>query len=165
MRRRSVSNFVSPGPRVPIPPPSRDRSRPDADQIRLPIPQLRQLDLQLAFPRTGMARKDVEDQHRAVDDRDGDEPFQIASLARPHRIQHEQQLRSGCGDAIRNVMRLTASNDKSWIEPSATLDDFFYDGGAGRLDQGRKFRELRGERISRLRKLHPQHDGFRARRQ
>ena len=49
MRRRSTSSWVSPGPRVPMPPPSARQMRPLARQARQQIIQLRQLDLQLAF--------------------------------------------------------------------------------------------------------------------
>ena len=69
INRRSVSSFVSPGPRVPIPPPSCDIDLPLPGKPRQLILQLRQLDLQhtLASPR--MASKDVQNQLRPVDHR------------------------------------------------------------------------------------------------
>ena len=57
MRRRSVSSFVSPGPRVPMPPPSRDRPRRAADQPRQQVLELRQLDLELALHVCAPARR------------------------------------------------------------------------------------------------------------
>ena len=57
MRRRSASSLVSPGPLVPMPPPSRDSASLDSDQPRQQVLQLRQLDLQLAFARAGAPAK------------------------------------------------------------------------------------------------------------
>ena len=49
MRRRSVSSLVSPGPRVPMPPPSRESSDALAGQARQQVVELRQLHLQPAL--------------------------------------------------------------------------------------------------------------------
>ena len=64
--RRSVSSWVSPGPRVPMPPPSCDISMPRPRQPRQHVLQLRQFHLQLTFAGPRMPRKNVEDQLRAV---------------------------------------------------------------------------------------------------
>ncbi len=68
MRRRSVSSFVSPGPRVPMPPPRRDSAAPEPTSRGSRYLQLRQLHLQLAFARPRAPREDVEDELRAVED-------------------------------------------------------------------------------------------------
>ena len=72
MRRRSVSSFVSPGPRVPMPPPSRDSECPLAGKARQHVFQLRQFHLQTPFGGARAAGEYIEDQLRAVDDFDAD---------------------------------------------------------------------------------------------
>ena len=81
MRRRSVSSLVSPGPRVPMPPPSRDSAVAGADQARQQVLQLRELDLQLAFARPRAPREDVEDELRAIDDLALEALLEVAAAA------------------------------------------------------------------------------------
>jgi hypothetical protein len=50
-----------------MPPPRRESAGP-APPARQQVLQLRELHLQLAFPRARAAREDVEDQLRAIDD-------------------------------------------------------------------------------------------------
>ena len=82
MRRRSVSSFVSPGPRVPMPPPSRDSAVPDPASRGSRYSQLRELDLPLAFPRARTAREDVENQLRAIEHLPLHPRFDLAQLRR-----------------------------------------------------------------------------------
>ena len=66
--RRSVSSWVSPGPRVPMPAAQLAHRLALAGEPRQLILELRQLHLQLAFASPRMACKDVQDQLRPVDD-------------------------------------------------------------------------------------------------
>ncbi len=65
--RRSVSSWVSPGPRVPMPPPSCDMARPQGEAGQL-VFELCEFYLKLAFAGLGVAGEDVEDELRTVDD-------------------------------------------------------------------------------------------------
>ena len=62
------------------------------DQIRLPVTQLRELDLQLSFARARVLREDVEDQHRAVDDRQRHDLLEVGALARAQIVEHHQHV-------------------------------------------------------------------------
>src|SRR5207344_121719 len=53
---------------------------PKARQSRQQMLQLRQLNLQLAFPRAGALREDVEDQRGAVENFGAEDFFQVAAL-------------------------------------------------------------------------------------
>ena len=97
MRRRSVSSFVSPGPCVPMPPPSRDSAAPDADEPRQQVFQLRELDLQLAFARPRAAREDVEDELRAIDDLAADRFFDLPQLRRRQLVVEDDDVGVGLG--------------------------------------------------------------------
>ena len=92
IRRRSVSSLVSPGPRVPMPPPSRDSAVARADEPRQQVLQLRELDLQLAFARPGAAREDVEDQLRAVDDLAAERLLEVAQLRRAQLVVEDDDV-------------------------------------------------------------------------
>src|ERR1043165_9748343 len=88
MRRRSVSSCVSPGPRLPMPPP-RWRSR--WLQARRDVLELRELDFELAFVTARALREDVEDQSRAVEHATLYQLLEIAFLGRRQRVieQHD----------------------------------------------------------------------------
>ena len=97
MRRRSVSSLVSPGPRVPMPPPSRDSAVPAPDQPRQQVLQLRQLHLQLAFPRARAPGEDVEDELRAIDDLAADRLFDVPQLRRRQLVVEDDDVDVGFG--------------------------------------------------------------------
>ncbi len=80
MRRRSVSSLVSPGPRVPMPPPSRDISTPWPDKPRQQVIQLRQFHLQAAFASARARGENIQDELGAVDDFGVQRLFQVALL-------------------------------------------------------------------------------------
>ena len=62
MRRRSFSSAVSPGPRVPIPPPlAREGAEPRSHHPRQLIEHLRELNLEFSFERAGAVGEDVDD--------------------------------------------------------------------------------------------------------
>ena len=92
MRRRSVSSFVSPGPRVPMPPPSRDSAVADPTSRGSRYLQLRELDLQLAFARPRAAREDVEDQLRAVEHLALERRLEVAQLRRRQLVVEDDDV-------------------------------------------------------------------------
>ena len=81
MRRRSVSSFVSPGPRVPIPPPSRLNSMPLAPKAGQAVAQQGQLDLEHALPAGGVLGEDVEDDGHPVNHVTLEEFLEVALLS------------------------------------------------------------------------------------
>ena len=97
MRRRSVSSFVSPGPRVPMPPPSRDSAAPGPDEPRQQILELRELHLQLAFAGPRAPGKDVENELRAIDDLPADLLFDLPQLRRRQLVVEDDDVDVGFG--------------------------------------------------------------------
>ena len=92
IRRRSVSSFVSPGPRVPMPPPSRDSAVARADEPRQQVLQLRQLHLQLAFARSRAPGEDVENQLRPIDDLAADRFLDLPQLRRRQLVVEDDDV-------------------------------------------------------------------------
>ena len=113
MRRRSVSSLVSPGPRVPMPPPSRDSAVAGADQPRQQVLQLRQLDLQLAFARARAPREDVEDELRAIDDLAADRLFDVPQLRRRQLVVEDDDVDVGLGARGGERLDLAARRETS----------------------------------------------------
>jgi len=70
MTRRSLSSWVSPTPRVPIPPACRERCAQRRVRREHLVGELRQLDLDLRLPGARTQREDVEDHPGAVEDLD-----------------------------------------------------------------------------------------------
>ena len=93
IRRRSVSSFVSPGPRVPIPPPSRESRIALAREPRQQVVELGQLHLQPALARAGAAREDVEDQLRPVERLAADRLLEVALLRRRELVVEHDHVR------------------------------------------------------------------------
>ena len=105
IRRRSVSSLVSPGPRVPMPPPRRDSAALDPTSRGSKYLQLRQLDLQLAFPRPRAPREDVEDELRAIDDLAVERLLEVAQLRRAQLVVEDDDV----GAAARRTTAASAS--------------------------------------------------------
>ena len=95
IRRRSVSSFVSPGPRVPMPPPSRDSASLDPASRGSRYSQLREFDLQLAFVRAGAPGEDVENQFGAIHHAPAAGLLEIARLARRQVVVDDDEVRAG----------------------------------------------------------------------
>ena len=114
MRRRSTSSLVSPGTaRADSAAQSREVGA-GADQVRLAIAQLRELDLELAFAAARVAREDVEDEHRPVDDRQRNDLLEILALARTQIVEHQEQARAELASRdSRNLARLAAADAAS----------------------------------------------------
>ena len=94
--RRSVSIWVSPGPRVPMPPSSGAEPLevgPQAPHPREVVLELGELDLELALGGVGVGGEDVEDDRGAVDDRDAERRLEGALLARRELVVAGDQVR------------------------------------------------------------------------
>ncbi len=89
--RRSVSSWVSPGPRRPIPPRIRDRWVHIRASRGSRYSELRQLDLQLGLVGPGPGREDVEDQLGAVHHPDLELLLQVGALIRRQLLVEEHQ--------------------------------------------------------------------------
>ena len=81
-RRRSTSSWVSPGPRVPIPPACWLKRAAPAPQAGQPVAQQGQLDLGLALVGAGVLGEDVEDHRGPVDGRAAQDLLEVALLGR-----------------------------------------------------------------------------------
>ena len=89
-RRRSDSSLVSPGPRVPIPPPRRLISIP-FPRKREPIAIHRQFDLRPSCPAGGVEGEYVEDERHPVDDVDLEDLLEVALLHRAEfAVDHDE---------------------------------------------------------------------------
>ena len=131
MRRRSVSSLVSPGPRVPMPPPSRDSSTPAPRQPRQQVVELRQLHLEPALARARPAREDVEDQLGAVERLALDLLLQVALLGRRELLVEENQLDLLRGAAGLHLAHLAAADECRGVAPRALLQLLADDARAG----------------------------------
>ena len=122
MRRRSVSSLVSPGPRVPMPPPSRDSAAPDPDEPWEQIPQLSELHLQPAFSTASTAREDVENQLCSIDDLPSDCVFDLAQLRGCQLAVEHDDISHGFGarrhPAVELFPRRGTSRGPAWTVPA-----------------------------------------------
>ena len=123
MRRRSVSSLVSPGPRVPMPPPSRDSAAPAPTSRGSRYLQLRELDLQLAFPRARAPREDVENELGAIDDLPADLLFDVPQLRRRQLVVEDDDVdarsRRTTPRASATCPRRETSTDRASAAPAA----------------------------------------------
>src|SRR5216684_4156581 len=132
IRRRSVSSFFSPGPRTPIrpaPPPA-----PPAPPPPL-LPPRR--DIAVA----GMARKNIEDQLRAIDYPALRRFFNVALLHGREVAVEDDQRRFVRGGFTANLIELAAAHQRCGIRGIAHLEDGSSDlrsRAARQLDQLRK---------------------------
>ncbi len=114
--------------------------------MRLAIAQLRELDLQLPFARPRVLRKDVEDQHRAIDDRQWHDLLEIATLARAQIVEHHQHVGAAFLRERSNFGSFAAADQHRRIDVRQLLDHLADDLDAGRTCERGKLRELRCER-------------------
>ena len=80
-----------------------------------------------------MARKDVENQHRAIDDRHGNHLFEVLALARAQIVEHEHELGAMLFDQLGDLARLAAADERRRIDVLALLHDARDDLRAGRF--------------------------------
>ena len=140
-----------------------------ADQVRLAVAQLRELDLQLAFARARVLREDVEDQHRAVDDRQRHDLFEVDALARAQIVEHHQDVGvEFFGRALGDLARFAAADQRRRIDvrqasgPSRRRSSTPVARAARRTPRTRApaaRRDRRGRRRDQQRALRPRRDG------
>ncbi len=95
MRRRSYSNCCSPGPRVPMPPPSRESSTAASAQPRQQVVQLGQFHLQLSFAAPGAAGKNIQNQLGPVDHPQVQLALEVAQLGGREVVVDDDQIGGG----------------------------------------------------------------------
>ena len=104
--RRSTSNCVSPGPRVPMPPPNLERWVHCLREARQEIFQLSQLYLKLSLIAASALGEDVKNKLAAIDDSNLKRGFQIALLCRAQILidDHKIGLQVFEGDWISSTL-------------------------------------------------------------
>ena len=153
-RRRSVSSWDSPGPRVPtgaeapVPPPSRSRC--------CHIPRMRGrlysscASSTWSFPSalTACCGEDVEDQLRPVDDARLERVLERPLLRRAELVVDDQDLCRGVAVGLLELLELPLADVRARVGQPPVLDDT-----AHRLDARRARRAPRARRARRLRRL------------
>ena len=91
-------------------------------QARQHVVELRQLDLQAAFPRAGAAGEDIEDELRAVDDLDFERFFEIALLGGRQVVVEDDHGRADGGDRGGELAHLARSDERGGFDTVAALD-------------------------------------------
>ena len=124
--------------------------RADADEIRLTIAQLRQLDLQLTFAAACVARKDVENEHRPIDDRQRHDSLEVLPLTRTQVVEHQHHSGAQFLGALGDFARFAAADERRGIDCVAALYDAIDDARAGRFGERFELEELRLQRTARV---------------
>ena len=143
MIRRSVSSWLSPGPRVPIPPPVRLKVGPEAGQARQLVLELRELDLEAALVGLRMEREDVEDQAAPVDHLDLEELLERALLGGRQLVVGDQDVEPGLALGRDEILRLALADIPVGVDVAAVLPFGADHVGTGRGGQAGEL----GERI------------------
>ena len=133
--------------------------RARADEIGLTVPQLRELDLELALTAARVAREHVEDQHGAVHDWNRNDLFQVLALARADVVEHQQHLRVERLGQFGDLARFARSDQRRGIHRIALLYDALDDRSARCLGQRLEFQEFGLERTPRVVRIHGDDDG------
>ena len=97
-----------------------------------------------------MLGENVEDQHRAIDDRDRQDLLEVLALTRTQIVKHEDQLGvellRECGDLV----RLAAAHQQRRIDRRTLLHDAFEHARAGRFGQRFELGEFGFDRMGRV---------------
>ena len=132
-RRRSTSSCVSPGPRVPTPPPQARQVGPGARQPWQQVLELRQLDLQLALEAARALREDVEDQRAAVDDLAAERLLEVALLCGRERVVEDDDVGGRRSSERLHLLDLAAADEGRRMDAAQRLDGLADHGDAGRV--------------------------------
>jgi hypothetical protein len=97
-----------------------------------------------------VACKDVQDEHRPVDDRQRNDPLEIFSLAWTQIVEHEQHSGAQLAGAFRDFARFAASDERRRIDCVATLYDTIEHACPGRFGERFELEQLRLERAARV---------------
>lgn len=93
-----------------------------------------------------MARKDIENEHRAIDNRQRNDLFQILALPWAHVVKHEQQGRAELARAVGYFLCLSTPDQRRRIDRITPLHDAIEDTRSCRAGERFKFQQLRFER-------------------
>ena len=146
MRRRmcwrSTSSLVSPGPRVPMPPPRRDMASPHPRRRGKEVVELGQLDLGLALPAPRVQGEDVEDQGRAVDDLRAESFLQVPELPRRELVVEDHRVGAVAVDGVVDLPQLALPHERGRVGVPPALHDPGDGGGPGGVGQGGQLVEV-----------------------
>lgn len=115
---------------------------PAAHETAGEVPQLRELDLELALVAAGALGEDVEDQGAAVEHPHPDELLEVALLARRERVVDEHHLGAGVRDDDADLFGLAAADEEPRIGTVAPTGDGGRHHDAGGLGQLLEFVEV-----------------------
>ena len=153
MRRRSVSSFVSPGPRVPIPPPSRESEAP------CPVRRgsryafgCASSTLKATFRGASAAGEDVQDQLCPVDNAGADGFFDVALLGRRQIVIDDDDIGFERLYELPDLLDFALAEQRSGLDVGTDLKDFRGDDGVGAeskfLQFGKRFPGGSGRRAA-----------------
>jgi len=112
-----------------------------ADQPRQQVLQLRELDLQLAFPRPRAPREDVENELRAIDDLAIDLLFDLPQLRRRQLVVEDDDVDAGFGARGGERLDFARAEERGRIRFGPFLQHAQHDVGARRLREAGQFVE------------------------
>jgi hypothetical protein len=105
--------------------------------------ELRQLDLELAFPRARVAGEDIEDELGAVEHPAGERGFEVAQLGGAQVVVEEDEIGPHRGGDAGNLFYLAGADQRGRIGTGTTLQQL---GGHTATGAGHELTEL-GERL------------------
>lgn len=112
-----------------------------ANQPRQQILELRQLDLQLTFPRPGTRGKNVQDELRPVEYPAVKHAFEVAQLCRAQLVVEDHEIYHGLVARERQRLHLAPTKQQSRVRPPSLLQHPQHDCHAGRGRQTAQFFE------------------------
>ena len=121
--RRSDSSWVSPGPRVPTPPPEPLEVLPHAPHALQRVLELGQLDLELALGGVRVLGEDVQDDRRAVDHPHLQRILERALLARRKLVVRDDHLCIDRRQQLAQLVELARPEVGARIGAAAVLDE------------------------------------------
>ena len=98
--------------------------------------------MELSFAAAGVPCEDVQNQHRAIDDRQRNDLLEILSLPRAQIVEDQEQLRAFVFCPLRDLARLSASDERRGIDGVTSLHDALEDLGSGRSGERLKLVEF-----------------------
>jgi len=112
-----------------------------AREARQHVFELGELNLELALAGAGVAREDVEDELRAVEDAAGQRGFKVAQLRRRKVVVEENQVGPRRSGDAGDLLNFAGTDEGGGIGPGAALQELGSDLAAGTDQQITKFGE------------------------
>jgi hypothetical protein len=110
-------------------------------QPRKHVFELRQLHLQLAFTSAGVAREDIENELRAIDDAGVDHALYIPLLRRREVVIEQNHVRGNRGGCACDFLQLALADQRGGLRTIPALREFAGDLGARAPGQRAEFIE------------------------